>query len=74
MYPVCVIASWDTLILLLDAENIEWRVQLEAEKKSNVYANYKTPGKNSVTQYTNLCFLKTIFINRLTLQSRSILL
>ena len=23
MYPECVIASWDTLILLLDAENIE---------------------------------------------------
>ena len=41
MYPECVIASWDALILLLDAENIEWRVQLDAEKKSNVYANYK---------------------------------
>ena len=23
MYPECVIASWDALILLLDAENIE---------------------------------------------------
>ena len=33
MYPECVIASWDALILLLDAENIEWRVQLDAEKK-----------------------------------------
>ena len=32
MYPECVIASWDALILLLDAENIEWRVQLDAEK------------------------------------------
>ena len=41
MYPECVIASWDALILLLDAENIEQRVQLDAEKKSNVYANYK---------------------------------
>ena len=37
MYPECVIASWDTLIPLLDAENIERRVQLDAEKKSNVY-------------------------------------
>ena len=26
MYPECVIASWDALILLLDAENIERRV------------------------------------------------
>ena len=40
MHPECVIASWDVLIFLLDAENIEWRVQLDAEKKSNVYANY----------------------------------
>ena len=32
MYPECVIASWDALILLLDAENIERRVQLDAEK------------------------------------------
>ena len=32
MYPECVIASWDALILLLDAETIEWRVQLDAEK------------------------------------------
>jgi len=41
MYPECVFASCDTLILLLDAENIERRVQLDAEKKSNVSANYK---------------------------------
>ena len=45
MYPECVIASWDTLILLLDAENIERSVQLDAEKKSNVYANYKLQEK-----------------------------
>ena len=32
MYPECAIASWDALILLLDAENIERRVQLDAEK------------------------------------------
>ena len=32
MYPECVIVSWDALILLLDAENIERRVQLDAEK------------------------------------------
>ena len=38
MYPECVIASWDALILLLDTENIEWRVQSDAEKRSNVYA------------------------------------
>ena len=28
MYPECIIASWDERILLLDAENIEERVQL----------------------------------------------
>ena len=47
MYPECVIASWDALILLLDAENIERRVQLDAEKKSNVYANYKLREKTA---------------------------
>ena len=41
MYPECVIASWDALVFLLDAQNIEQTVQLDAEKKSNVYANYK---------------------------------
>ena len=47
MYPECVIASWDALILLLDAENIERRVQLDAEKKSNVNANYKLKEKTA---------------------------
>ena len=37
MYPECVIASWDALVLLLDAENIEWRVQLDAEKKNRMF-------------------------------------
>ena len=60
MYPECVIVSWDALILLLDAENIERRVQLDAEKKIE---RLQTPGKNSVTRYANLCFVKTIFIN-----------
>ena len=32
MYPECVIASWDALVFLLDAENIERGVQLKAEK------------------------------------------
>ena len=27
MYPECVIASWDALVFLLDAQNIEQRVQ-----------------------------------------------
>ena len=47
MYPECVIASWDALGFLLDAENIERRVQLDAEKKSNVYANYKLQEKTA---------------------------
>ena len=62
MYPECVIAPWDAVAVLLDAENIEQRVQLGAEKKSNVYANHKRQEKNSVTRYENLCFVKTIFI------------
>ena len=49
MYPECVIASWDALILLLDAENTEQRVQLDAKKKSNVYANYKLRKKQRHT-------------------------
>ena len=61
MYPGCVIASWDALILLLDAENIERRVPLDAEK--NRMLKLQTPGKNSLTRYANLCFVKTIFIN-----------
>ena len=54
MYPECVIVSWDALILLLDAENIEWRVQLDAEKKSNVYANYKLQEKTA-SHDTQIC-------------------
>ena len=72
MYPECVIASWDAFFLLLDAEKIEWRVQLDAEKKIECLCKLQTPGKNSVTRYANLCFVKTIFINWMTLQSRSI--
>ena len=60
MYPECVIASWDALILLLHAENIERRVQLDAEKKIECLCKLQTPGKN---RYANLCFVKTIFIN-----------
>ena len=47
MYPECVIASWDALAVLLDAENIDRRVQLDAEKKSNVYANDKRQEKKA---------------------------
>ena len=47
MYPEHIIASWDALVLLLDAVNIEQRVQLNAEKKSNVYANYKLQDETS---------------------------
>ena len=53
MYPECVIASWDALILLLDAENIERRVQLDAEKKLNVYANYKLQEKTRYAIFIN---------------------
>ena len=47
MYLECVIASWEALILLLDAENIERRVQSDTEKKSNVNANYKHQEKTA---------------------------
>ena len=33
MYPECVIASWNALVFLLDEENVERRVQLNAEKQ-----------------------------------------
>ena len=32
MFPECVIASWGALVFLLDADIIEQRVQLHAEK------------------------------------------
>ena len=54
MYPECIIASWDTRIFLLDAENIERRVQLNAEKKSNVYANNKLQEK-TVSHHVQIC-------------------
>ena len=47
MYPECVIVSWDAFVFLLDTRNIEQRVQLDAEKKSNVYANYKRQEKHA---------------------------
>ena len=49
MYPECVIVSWDTLVLFLDAQNMEKRVQLDAEKKPNVYANYKHEEKHTIS-------------------------
>ena len=39
--------SWDALAVLLDAENIDRRVQLDAEKKSNVHANHKRQEKTA---------------------------
>ena len=45
MYPECVIASWDALVFLLDAENIERRVQLNAEKKIECLCKLQTSGK-----------------------------
>ena len=47
MYPECINASWDALSFLLYAENIERRVQLDGETKSNVYANYKLQEKTA---------------------------
>ena len=47
MYPECFIASWDALVFLLDAENVERRVQLNAEKKNRVYTNYKLQEKTA---------------------------
>ena len=55
IYPECVIASWDTLVFLLDAWHVEHRVQLDAEKKLNVYANYERQEKHA-----NGLFLKEI--------------
>ena len=45
MYPECVIASRDAFIFLLDAENIERRVQLDTEKKIKSLCKLQTPGK-----------------------------
>ena len=53
MYPECVIASWDALVFLLDAQNIESRVQLDAKKKLNVYANYKHQEKHMHRTFQN---------------------
>ena len=44
--PECVIAPSDALVFLLDAWNIQQRVQLDAEKRWNVYANYKRQEKH----------------------------
>ena len=49
MYPECVIASWDGLVFLLDAENIERGVQWKAEKKIECLCKLQTPRNNGVT-------------------------
>ena len=56
MYPECVIAPWDAVAVLLDAENIEQRVQLDAKTKSNVYANHKRKEKTA-SHYMKICVL-----------------
>ena len=33
MYPQCITAPWDAPVFLFDTENIDWRVQLDAEKR-----------------------------------------
>ena len=45
MYPECVIASWDPLVFLLYAQNIEQRVQLDTEKKIECWCKLQTPAK-----------------------------
>ena len=56
MYPECVIASWDALILLLDAENIEWRVQLDAEKnRMFMQIIYYKLQKKTASHDTQIC-------------------
>ena len=62
MYPECVIACRNALILLLETENIEWRVQLDAEKKSNVYANYKHQEKTA-SHDIQICVLGKQFLS-----------
>ena len=54
MYPECVIASWDALVLLLDAENIEQRVHFNAENKIICYANYKLQEK-AASHHMQIC-------------------
>ena len=54
MYPECVIVSWDALVLLLDAENIEQRVHFNAENKIECYANYKLQEK-AVSHHMQIC-------------------
>ena len=47
MYQESVIASWDALVFLLDAKIMKQSVQLDAEKKLNVYANYERQEKHA---------------------------
>ena len=53
IYPECVISSWNALVFLLDAE-IERRVHVNVEKKSNVYAKYKLQEKAS-SHHMQIC-------------------
>ena len=45
-------------------KSIEQRVQMDAEKKSNVYANYKKHDEKNVTRYANLQFCESKFQNK----------
>ena len=71
MYPEYVIVSWDSLILLLDAEKIEWKVQLDAEKNLNVYAKYKLQEKTA-SHDTQICDSWKQFVSTDRLFSHSV--
>ena len=59
MYPECAIASWDALILLVDAENNYWmKGPIECRKKIKCLCKLQTPGKNM-----QLCVLWKQFLS-----------
>mgnify|MGYP000365075934 CR=1 FL=1 len=71
MYPECVIASWDALSLLLDAENIERRVQLDAEKKNRMFMQITNSGKKQRHMICKFVFRENNFYQLID-SSRSI--
>ena len=54
MYPECINASWGALGFLLDAENIERRAQLDAEKKNRMFmqiTNFRKKQRNMICKF-----------------------
>lgn len=53
MYPQCITAPWDAPVFLFETENIDWRVQLDEEKR--MFMQITNSRKKTASHNTQTC-------------------